>query len=296
MSPLADPVVNAIFTDKDNAGLAAESLIKAVLEADGENLQIGGILSVTPQRHHSNVKQRGCRIDVEVATENRERVIFEIQTNEESWIMQRNLFAASHIFTETSTPGHTSYEMARALPKIIVINILTYTIRGDNDEVLQPVKQMFTKPPQRVAVNNFVIYNVQLPMIDKMEADFDNALYCWFYLLHKAESEKKTIKEVIDMTPQLQTYSELDAGFRQFCRQYDKAASDPEVRREYASWFDGLMREAGIKHAAEERVRRESKQEGIVIGEENERKKWQGVVADKDAEIAELRAKLGLDK
>ena len=34
MSPLADPVINAIFTDVEKAGLAAESLVRVIL-ADG---------------------------------------------------------------------------------------------------------------------------------------------------------------------------------------------------------------------------------------------------------------------
>ena len=43
---------------------------------------------------------------------------------------------------------------------------------------------------------------------------------------------------------------------------------------------------------ATERGRREGRAEGEVKGMEREREKWQGVVADKDAEIARLRAEL----
>jgi hypothetical protein len=252
MSPLADPVVSAMFADKETAGLAIVSLINAVLEEDGQKIEIEKVVSVTPQRHHSGLKQRGCRIDIEVVTVNKNHVIVEVQMSPESWIMQRNLFAASRIFAETSVPGDTSMEMAVRLPEVIVINIVNFLVRDDNPDVMQPAKVMFTKEPQRVAVRNFSIYNVQLPIIHKMEEDFNIAWYCWFYALHKADSENITLAEVIAMTPQLQAYSKKDAGFRQYCEQYERVSSDPEIREEYYIWVDGLMREAGIKHAAEE--------------------------------------------
>jgi hypothetical protein len=143
------------------------------------------------------------------------------------------------------------------------------------------------KQPYEVAMKNLAVYHVQLPRIAEMEADFNNAWYCWFYEIYTAHKENKTIGEVIQMTPQLQTYSERDAGFRQYCDQYKRASADPNTQREYRIWQQEQIRLAGMTHAA--------KEEGIFIGEENERKKWQGVVAEKDAELAkqaELIAKL----
>ena len=40
-------------------------------------------------------------------------------------------------------------------------------------------------------------------------------------------------------------------------------------------------------------ARREGIYEGINIGKETEREKWHGIVAEKDAQIAELLARLG---
>jgi predicted transposase/invertase (TIGR01784 family) len=276
MSPLADPVVSAIFADKETAGLAAESLIKAVLETDGVTFKPNRIISVTPQRHHGGAtNERGCRVDVEIATTDNERVIVEVQTNPEHWIIQRNLFAASRIYTETSNLGDTDRKMANRLPKMIFINILTYNIRDDNKSVIQPTKVMFTQAPQRVAVSNFTVYNVQLPRIGETEAKFDAAWYCWFYLMHKADTEQKTIGEVMAMTPQLQAYSERDAGFRQYCARYNRVATDPDARHEYLLWVEELMRQEGIKQAAmdkgisigEARGRAEGEARGISIGE-----------------------------
>jgi hypothetical protein len=53
------------------------------------------------------------------------------------------------------------------------------------------------------------------------------------------------------MSPELQDYAQLDAGYRQFCDQYNLVASDPVSRREYHFWFLDRLSEAGTLMAAE---------------------------------------------
>ena len=66
-------------------------------------------------------------------------------------------------------------------------------------------------------------------------------------------------------------------------------SQDDEARRIYEMREKALSDwTSGINHA-----RREGIKEGIEKGMEKEREKWQGVVADKDAEIARLRAEIG---
>jgi hypothetical protein len=115
LSPLADPVVSAIFSDKETAGLAAASLVNAVLQEDSGALRIGEIISVTPQRYHKLPGERGCRVDIELTTANNERVIAEVQLSTNHWILHRSFFSASRIVSDTSTPGATSDEMAAAM-------------------------------------------------------------------------------------------------------------------------------------------------------------------------------------
>jgi hypothetical protein len=62
MSPLADPVVEAIYKDEAAAGLAAESFIDAVLSECGETF--GTVVELTPQKRHTQLGSRGCFIDV----------------------------------------------------------------------------------------------------------------------------------------------------------------------------------------------------------------------------------------
>ncbi|MDR1788695.1 MAG: Rpn family recombination-promoting nuclease/putative transposase, partial [Treponema sp.] len=113
LSPLADPVVGAIFSDAQNAGLAAASLIGAVLEKDG--IFIREVVSVTPQRHHKEPGSRGVRIDVEVATEADEVIIVEVQLFPDDSLYQRNLFAASHVFIDRVPEGTQPRDLAASM-------------------------------------------------------------------------------------------------------------------------------------------------------------------------------------
>ncbi len=245
MSPLADPVIAAIFANAEVAGLAAESLIRATLMADKQGINIGKIISVTPQSTYSNPRNRGCRVDIESISDSNEYAFVEVQLDPDITIMQRGLFSASNVFTKTSVKGDTPKEMAGKMPTVISINILKYIIRHDNNEVLQPYKIQYTKPPIVIAIPNFLGYNIQLPLIMKMEPDFTNSFYCWYYALYTAHEQGKTIQEVVDMSPQLQLYAEHDAGFKQFCEQYKLAAGDPKTREEYHWWRNDQMRSAG---------------------------------------------------
>ncbi|MDR3239189.1 MAG: hypothetical protein LBT44_03765, partial [Clostridiales bacterium] len=48
LKPFADPIMEAVFANKDVAGLAARSLINAVLDDSGDPV-IGEITRLTPQ-------------------------------------------------------------------------------------------------------------------------------------------------------------------------------------------------------------------------------------------------------
>jgi len=266
LSPLADPVASAILADVNVAGLALESLIRAVLE-EAQHKFAGKIVSVTPQYTHSGIRNRGCRVDVEVKTDANEYAIFELQITPDVHIMLRDLFAASHIFTRSAKKGDSSALMASKMPTVISINILCYNVREDNTDIVQPFEILYTKEPIKVAIPNFSGYNVQLPRILDMKQDFTNALYCWCYTLYTAHTKSMTIQEVLEMTPALQEYAEYDAGYKQFCDQYNLVASSPQAIQEYYLWYKDRMREEGMMLAAiqqnSEEIARNLKQENV---------------------------------
>jgi predicted transposase/invertase (TIGR01784 family) len=266
LSPLADPVVAAIFSDIENAGLASASLINAVLSSDG--MRIGNVISVTPQRYYKHPGERGCRIDVAVVTDQNEQVVVEVQMYPEPAIYQRNLFSASRIFVNKSAPGSTSDVMAAKMPRVIAINIMDFNVRGDeNKDFFQPVKPLYTKPPHTAAFPQLAVYGIQLPRFRETEKDFTDPLHCWLYAMDTAASEKLSIKEVIEMNAKLQQFVTMDEGFRQYCDQYNRVAADPETREEYYRWVSEQMRQQGILQAAREDGERSGELRGELLGE-----------------------------
>jgi len=179
LSPIADPVVEAMFSSVESAGLAAQSLIGAILAEDGAS--IGKVIEVTPQRAYALPNERGCRVDIKTATEANEVTFTEVQLVADSTIIVRDLFDASRVYSETSSPGTTHAELAARMPRVIAINILGYTLRDDSVDILQPAKLLYTKPPQRVASDKFASYSIQLPSVEKVAPDFSSPFYCWCY-------------------------------------------------------------------------------------------------------------------
>jgi len=153
------------------------------------------------------------------------------------------------------------------MPRVIAIDILDYVVRRDSPDYFQPVKLLYGKEPRRVALPHFSIYALQLPLLRSAEPDFTDNLYCWLYLLDMAHREKKTITEVLAMTPALQPFTARDAGFAQYCERYNLAASSPRVRDEYFRWINEQMRQAGMMEGAREEGYEAGVRAGIEAGD-----------------------------
>jgi predicted transposase/invertase (TIGR01784 family) len=251
MSPLADPVVGAIFDGVENAGLAAQSLVGSILAEDG--VKIGKVTAVTPQRYYKDIPlMRGCRVDILVESENSPKTLVEVQMSEEP-IMARNMFEYAHAIVSSVPQGILTVDLYNAVPKIVVINICNFPVRTTgNDDFLQPVKQMYTKNPE-VAQDYLNIYNVQLPNFREAEHDLTKPLHAWLFILDTANQKGITVKEVIDMFPELNNVVTTDPGFEQFMVRYDSVTRDPELRKEYDMFMGEKMRMSGIMHVQYER-------------------------------------------
>jgi hypothetical protein len=77
MWPLSDSVISAIFSEVKSAGLAAGRLIGFILKAD--DVEIGKVTNVTPQKIFTMPEVRGCRVDILVKTSDNEKIIVEVQ-------------------------------------------------------------------------------------------------------------------------------------------------------------------------------------------------------------------------
>jgi predicted transposase/invertase (TIGR01784 family) len=210
MSPLADPVVGAIFSGMEQAGLAAESLVGSILSEGGYTL--GKVIDVVPQKYYKTYPdKRGCRVDVYVYTAEGEKVIVEVQLLPEP-ILTRNVFEASQVIAASISSGTDPETMKELMPRIIVVNILNFDLRADNEDFIQPIGLLYAKPPHTVAEEHLLIYNVQLPRFRRQVHDLTKPLDAWLYLLDTANQRDISLEEVIEMEPILRETIDIDVN------------------------------------------------------------------------------------
>jgi hypothetical protein len=87
-TPLSDPVFSAIFQSVEVSGLAMGSLLNATMEDSGDG-PISEVVTVTPQREHSETSSRGFRVDVEARTVSGEYALVEVQITPFSAMIER---------------------------------------------------------------------------------------------------------------------------------------------------------------------------------------------------------------
>ncbi|GHV12599.1 hypothetical protein FACS1894219_05830 [Clostridia bacterium] len=81
------------------------------------------------------------------------------------------------------------------------------------------------------------------------------------------------------MTPELQSFAQQDAGFKQYCKQYKLVASSKKTLLAYGRWMNENMREAGMMLSAEEKGEKKGLVKGEKIGIEKGEKKAKTQVA-----------------
>jgi hypothetical protein len=116
-----------------------------------------------------------------------------------------------------------------------------------------------------VALEQFAVFNVQLPYLPETAANFTSPLYCWCRLLYEMHFNKKLPKEVYEMEPRIKAFVERDEGAAQFVARYDEAAASPAVRQAYEDWILADFRERSLLQGA----RDEGITEGIIIVAKN---------------------------
>ncbi|MDR1048448.1 MAG: PD-(D/E)XK nuclease family transposase [Synergistaceae bacterium] len=296
LSPLADPVIGAIFTDVESAGLAAQSLVGAILKKDG--LTVGTVLSVTPQRYYKTPGERGCRVDILILTDRNEHTLVEIQMSRDASMLARNLFSASLVYKQEVPEGTPPELLAKVMPRVICIDILDFNIRSDSVEWFQPVKLLYSQPPYVTALPHFSVYCVQLPRFREAKRDFNDPAYCWMYAWDRAYREKLTMEEVIKLTPELQGYVEQDRGFMQYCQKFGIVTANSETKDEYYRWINEQMRQEGMRQAAEEDGMARGMERGMARGMEigEARGRAQGIeTGERNAKLATARNLLAIN-
>jgi predicted transposase/invertase (TIGR01784 family) len=207
------------------------------------------------------IGDKSCRLDI-CMTVNGQRVDLEVQVGNEGNYPERAMFNWAREYS-TALPSGQDYSL---LPRAIVISIINFKLFGCEEyhSKFLPLEEA----RHELLSDKMVFHFYELPKIPK-EVSRKNMLLLWLSLFKadtKEELEKIKAMEVPVMDQAISAYYTITASseFRERERLWEKARHDEAQ---------------ALRHARLE-------------GEEKERAKWQGVVADKDAEIARLRAEI----
>ena len=247
LKPLADPVVEAMFANEDVAGLAAQSLVNAVLEIDGDP-PMGKIIRLTTQKTVPNVLSRGYRLDIEGISE-KELTDTEIQLTPMNMI-NRGFLQAGQLAGINTKRGDTMRELLNKMPRILMINLNWFEVRPKHPDFTQPVDLMYRKPSLESNVyerasDRVHIFNVEmtkfistvLPGLKAKPYDPDTPrLHYWLWALCESQTSGVSLTEVIQMSAALKEFIKSDTGFEQYADRYKEVSSDLEVRRKFAEW------------------------------------------------------------
>jgi hypothetical protein len=284
--PLADPVITAIFQDASVSGLAMKSLLNANLADSGDAL-ISDVVSVTPQRVHTDTGERGYRIDVEATTVAGEIVLCDVQLRPFSAMNERSLLYGEQSLSSGAKRGDKLADVTAKMPRVIVLNILDFVLRPSGKNFHQVAELTYREEPRERAVERFEIHHLQLPRFRELKPDFKSPLHCWLTAICRAQEQKVFMSEVVEMDTALKAYYEVDPGFAQFVARHGYVASLPEVRKEYKLWQieQVVMGEENARVMAEGRSEGSAvgRTEGIAVGRTEGRTEGR---AERDMEIA----------
>jgi len=244
---LADPVVEAMFANEDVAGLAAQSLVNAVLEIDGDP-PMGKITRLTTQKTVSNLLSRGYRLDIEGLSE-KELSDIEIQLTPMNMV-NRGFLQAGQLAGINAKRGDTMREVLKKMPRILMINLNWFEDRPKHPEFTQPVDLMYRKPYPKTKVyerasDKVHIYNVEMTkFVEKILPHLKGKpydpktprLHYWLWALCESQTNCISLMEVIQMNAALQEFVKNDSGFEQYADRYEEVSSDLAVRRQFAAW------------------------------------------------------------
>ena len=274
LKPLADPVVEAMFTNEDVAGLAAQSLVNAVLEIDGDP-PIGKIVRLTTQKTVSNVLSRGYRLDIEGISE-KELTDTEVQLTPMNMV-NRGFLQAGQLAGINAKRGDTMRELLNKMPRILIINLNWFEDRPKHPDFTQPVDLMYRKPnavsnTYERASDKVHIYNVEMTkFIRKVLPELKTKLYdpktprlhYWLWAMCESQTSGVSLTEVIQMSAALKEFVKNDSGFEQYVDRYEEVSNDLEVRRQFAAWTAEMDKLDIAKELGKEEGKAEEKTENI---------------------------------
>ena len=194
LTPRSDTIFKAIFGDQRNVNILARFL-RAVFEQSPIKIEFSKLEIANTSLIADNKDERNSAVDVLAITENGEKIDIEIQINDHNDIQKRTVFYASRMTTNQVTKRVKLEERYRNIKTVIVIAILDFKIRRDDDKYFHGniLKDMIDN---KIYTDVEQIYTLELP---KIPANDDNKeLWTWLkFLKSNTVDEMKKIKNKI---------------------------------------------------------------------------------------------------
>jgi predicted transposase/invertase (TIGR01784 family) len=204
-------------------------------------------------------------------TVNGQRVDLEVQVDDEGNYPERALFYWAREYS-TALPAGEDYSL---LPRTIIISIINFIQFADCKEFYSEFGALEVTRHTRLS-DRFGLIFFELPKLPEVVTAEDEQKL-WLALF-KAETEEDLAKiEALGVPIMTQAINA-----------YHSVVVSPEFKE-----YERLRAKARHDEA---QALRNAERRGETRGEQAEREKWQSVVAEKDALIAELQAQLGKDK
>ena len=228
---------------------------------------IGQFVITNPDIPPDSKGEKFCRLDINMAV-NGQRVALEVQVENEGDYPDRILYYWARSYSAALTEG-SKY---KDLPRTVIISILDFIQFTESPEFHSEFRPLEVKRHD-ILSDKMSLHFFELKKLPADELENSNKLLLWLSLF-KADTEEelariKALKEPV---------------MEQAINAYEKITVTPEFQE-----MERLRSRARHNEAA-----------AIYNAEQKEREKWQGVVADKDAEneklrlrIAELQAQIG---
>jgi predicted transposase/invertase (TIGR01784 family) len=214
-----------------------------------------------PEMPPENLGDKFCRLDINM-TVNGQRVSLEVQVSDKGDFPERTLFHWAREYSTALQSGGKYNE----LPRVVIINIVAFKLFDCEDFHSEYRPLEVTR--HTLLTDKQVLHYFELPKLPEV-ISADDELKLWLALF-KADTEEELRQiEVLEV-----------AVMQQAIRAYRSITVTPEFLEAERLYSKARHDEAQALFHAER------------IGEEREREKWQGVVADKDEENTRLREQL----
>ena len=214
----------------------------------------------------ATIDSKYCRLDILMTVES-QQVNLEVQVDNRGDFLERALFYWARIYSGALPVGGKYVD----LPRTIIISIVDFII-FDDFTGFHSEFQLLEVTRNTPLIDKQVLHFFELPKLPK-KIDKNDLLLMWLALFKAGTEEDLKMIEGMGVDE----ISEVVTAYRTLSK-------SPEFRE-----MERLREKAEFDEAS---ALRHARDEGTLQGEKRANKKWQAVVADKDAELEALRRQL----